>query len=1024
MKKDRITVIEELYAILNEIKGFILQTIGFSERDEKVKDLINDLIMQCLVLWIFQRKSVFNNDTSYLITKFKEISSGCLTKYFENYFEFFNSFIQIITSSKNTYVYKDDIFGELMTYGSIILIIDKKKYKSFHIPNICFYVEERKNPAFKMNSTKEKEISPIFNCLERLDWEKGTIDEFVLGAIYEKLITHRLKKKSGAFYTPEEISNFTSKTTIEYYFIEKINLKFNSDFKLLNDILNSRDQDILIYLFELLQGVSILDPAVGTGHFLESEARSLLDIYYQIWNRCKRLRLKSESKLEITSLGRKKIKINLLDFSNQEKFNFYILYHIFSKNIYGIDINKDVIKIAKVRLFLFVMKYFKVSVFQNIKPVDIRFNLKWGNSLIGFIGIPQVPLQKQQHLDTFFTGMKSTSSYTNEITSEDLGLIENHNLHFDERDQFNVNLKSKFDLVFSQTYNIELGKLKRLKLFHWFLEFPTVFSKKSGFDIIIANPPYLGESGNKELFRIFSLCLNDYYEGKIDLWYLFLHRSLDLMNSNANLSFVTSNYWLTASGAEKLRSKILSKTSIISFINFGENRAFSNAQGVHTNIITLKKANSPNSNIKTILFEKSYPINTDLIDKLDNQLIFEIDQRKLVLKDWDSYFHFLPEEYRVIIEYIIHNSTMLKNEGFNTKEGIVTGLNNISAKQIRKFDLSEDMKGIGVFILDKKDERDLYLIEDFNNDELALLKPFYKNSDIRRFHTNIQSTKKILYLNRHMVNLEILPNIKRHLKRFSEVLEESLDNPPFLNRPRNQDIFTKYKIITPQRSVQNSFAYNSYDWYAAQDVYYILSQEWSKNRLKSLLLILNSKLAYFWFYWMGKRKGKQLELFGEPLNYFPISKKFDRFIKLSKLADYLLFLYSIENLDEKMNQIKIYFDDCITNSLIYELYFEDEFDFIDKMSYNDSSLLQLVNNCIKKIDLEEWLGLNYKIEFLKAPQDESIHKIEFLRNKIFQIINESYIVLKKDDRVQRIIDLIHSQKWIKTISHPVNIPQK
>ena len=194
MKKDRITVIEELYAILNEIKGFILQTIGFSERDEKVKDLINDLIMQCLVLWIFQRKSVFNNDTSYLITKFKEISSGCLTKYFENYFEFFNSFIQIITSSKNTYVYKDDIFGELMTYGSIILIIDKKKYKSFHIPNICFYVEERKNPAFNMNSTKEKEISPIFNCLERLDWEKGTIDEFVLGAIYEKLITQRLKK--------------------------------------------------------------------------------------------------------------------------------------------------------------------------------------------------------------------------------------------------------------------------------------------------------------------------------------------------------------------------------------------------------------------------------------------------------------------------------------------------------------------------------------------------------------------------------------------------------------------------------------------------------------------------------------------------------------------------------------------------------------------------------------------------------------------------------------------------------------
>ena len=124
-----------------------------------------------------------------------------------------------------------------------------------------------------------------------------------------------------------------------------------------------------------------------------------------------------------------------------------------------------------------------------------------------------------------------------------------------------------------------------------------------------------------------------------------------------------------------------------------------------------------------------------------------------------------------------------------------------------------------------------------------------------------------------------------------------------------------------------------------------------------------------------------------------------------------------------MNQIKIYFDDCITNSLIYELYFEDEFDFIDEMSYSDSSLLQLVNNYIKKIDLEEWLGLSYKIEFLKAPQDESLHKIEFLKNKYFQIINESYIALKGDDRVQRIIDLIHSHKWIKIISHEVNVPQ-
>lgn len=128
-----------------------------------------------------------------------------------------------------------------------------------------------------------------------------------------------------------------------------------------------------------------------------------------------------------------------------------------------------------------------------------------------------------------------------------------------------------------------------------------------------------------------------------------------------------------------------------------------------------------------------------------------------------------------------------------------------------------------------------------------------------------------------------------------------------LHWSREQEIFEGEKIICPQRSYQNSFAYNNIPWFSSADVYFITKKNEDIN-LKYLLAILNSKLCYIWLYKKGKRKGDMLELYATPLEQIPIKiisnaeqEKYiqivDRIIELKKLDK---DTYNLENQIDEM----------------------------------------------------------------------------------------------------------------------------
>ena len=94
------------------------------------------------------------------------------------------------------------------------------------------------------------------------------------------------KQKEGTVYTPEKITNYISKATIEKYLLEKINNKFKTNIQSSNKLFEKyiqkennvqvfidffipkREKEQFEYSFKVLKDLTVLDPAVGSGHFL------------------------------------------------------------------------------------------------------------------------------------------------------------------------------------------------------------------------------------------------------------------------------------------------------------------------------------------------------------------------------------------------------------------------------------------------------------------------------------------------------------------------------------------------------------------------------------------------------------------------------------------------------------------------------------------------------------------------------------------------------------------------------------
>lgn len=412
-------------------------------------------------------------------------------------------------------------------------------------------------------------------------------------------------------------------------------------------------------------------------------------------------------------------------------------------------------------------------------------------------------------------------------------------------------------------------------------------SAQGGYDLVIGNPPYIGEKNNKALFdQAKSYPFGTaYYEKNMDFFYYFIHLGIDLLAEGGVLGFITTGYFLTADGASGLRRRMADKGSFTDMAKFQGGSIFKDAAG-QSNVIFhyIKGIQGPCRYMEVGPKPKALPAHERWAGTKD---VVILETAQIFSRVGNFYFSMHPGESQVIEEI---EAACGQNLGdlLQVRQGIVSG-----------FDKTPEN---GVFVLTPEEVQAAGI-------EPVLLVPFYKNSQVRRGKIDLDARYFMIYIPGEISDFEsVFPNAFAHLNRFKEKLSRRREvvngvRPWYaLQWPRSAGMFEGPKILVPHRSSNNAFAYSDQPFYASADVYYLTIPEtleyvqseplekkgydpgqmsfWSSavdtsasfkpEDLMALSLLLGTDLYEFWLRARGKRKGEALELYATPLRQIPL----------------------------------------------------------------------------------------------------------------------------------------------------------
>ncbi|MGB7712896.1 MAG: TaqI-like C-terminal specificity domain-containing protein [Microcoleus sp.] len=721
--------------------------------------------------------------------------------------------------------------------------------------------------------------------------------------------------------------------------------------KLLKKTLDDNDQKLIKqYSAEFnnaLDRVKICDPAIGSGAFP-------MGLLHEIFTA--------------------KQTLHTFEFGNTTNFDASgVKLNIIQNSIYGVDIERGAVDIARLRFWLSLI----VDEPEPKALPNLDYKIVVGNSLVSKLGddiididwnIDQTAhglfghdLAKEQRVllkkisqeqKEFFSPDSDKKKLSADIRNLKIDLLINQlelmvKTQGQETEPLAVNFKDKKKFVkATEEYYESLGwkntitQLKKLKtkpelplnFFDWKLDFPEVMNEqvveKVGFDIVIANPPYIGERGNKEKFiEVKKSFLAPFYQRKMDYFYFFFHNSLNLSRDNGVITFITTNYYLTANGAFKLRQDFQKRSKVIQLINFNECKIFESAQGQHNLITIISKNKEYYKNCLSVITHQKGGFNQKSLEKILVGYDSETDYKRVnceSLFDGDELYIRQGGTgiYNDIQSQILEN---IKNIGtrldrfYSVSQGLLTGVDKISNKHIESKLISPNYNDHGVYVLTSSEISNLNL----SNKELSIIKPFFKNSDINKYIVNEEPKYHLIYATRD-INIDEYPNIKKHFTIFeSAIKNRSQDRGEMqaalkqgkwwvIFAAKDKQVFDNEKIVSPQRSYTNEFGYTTEQWYGGTDIYFIVKNN-TGNSLKYLLGLLNSKLVFFWLYNRGKRKGEMLEILYTPLTELPIVITNNKSrIAIEVLVDKILTLKS-EGKDTTILEQQI-------DNLVYKLY--------------------------------------------------------------------------------------------------------
>ena len=497
------------------------------------------------------------------------------------------------------------------------------------------------------------------------------IDPEMLGNIYEHLVStegiEEEQAKAGIFYTPKvEIDLMIRRASVEFLF-NKTRINKEKIYKFIfpeaeEEIKDSFTQEEAEKVLKELEEILILDPACGSGHYLVVSEQILYELKEILWQ-----------KLNKPHLGKYEEKKKIIE-----------------RNIYGADIKPWAVNIAKLRLWLDLFVDADDELLKNQhEPLlpNLNFKIRYGDSLVQRLGNKLIELRHiKSHFKTDLLKeliRRKKAVYENRIKSNE-ALIWEKKLLQNTLSDLIIEINQKIQNKNSEKHKLEnprplkslLGstneakidfkkikevekeiqnlekELTELKEFKeklnnskeeppmiWDLAFAEVFQMKQGFDIVIANPPYVRQERIEDLSGFYNK--NEYkeklieqtrldwsydYEGKIkskspipekfdrkcDLYVYFYLKGLKLLNPDGVLCYISSNSCLDVGFGRVLQEVLIKRCPIIAIYDNQVKRSFKHAD-VNT-IIALIKAPKErdfdeeikNNEVRFVMFKKPF----------------------------------------------------------------------------------------------------------------------------------------------------------------------------------------------------------------------------------------------------------------------------------------------------------------------------------------------------------------------------------------------------------------------------------
>jgi len=459
------------------------------------------------------------------------------------------------------------------------------------------------------------------------------IDPEMLGQIFENLVlglergqktAEDRRKATGSYYTPRVIVHFMCRQALKEYLAAESGLDPTRIEALMDvgpaeqltpeEVAELREtiaEPEVRLLRSLVAGARVLDPAVGSGAFLVGMLYEMVAL----------TRL-----LDVRLHGQKRVRRRNYDYDLKRSF--------IERDLYRVDVQPEAVRICEPRLWLSLMVDYERQAGEAVPALpNLSYRVRVGDSLIerlfgepvqldeladdavaralvdriqtekrGYFKEPNL-WEKQRRelrilgllceLTAWLVGAKRGAVLTR-MSAEVPGLFDAFGEGLLTKRQLKAKREAKAELarydglmeqakaVDEQVQAMQAGELAaeardvdglRAQLglsFLWRLDSAEVFADKDGFDVVIANPPYIRQERFSDQKPLLKAAFPDVYHGVADLYVYFYRQGLALARPDGVLTFTSSNKFFRAGYGKPLHTYLRDNSRLKTVIDFGD----------------------------------------------------------------------------------------------------------------------------------------------------------------------------------------------------------------------------------------------------------------------------------------------------------------------------------------------------------------------------------------------------------------------------------------------------------------------